>query len=74
MTRWRSWYTMVVGVALMVVGVVLAMLMVMQRLESTFLLNFLTYSTSMGGLITAMIGTATHVVGRRDREEGELWR
>ena len=46
-----------VGFLLLIIGWVLPVLMIMQILESTFLLNFLAYIASFLGLIIGIIGS-----------------
>lgn len=55
---------MLVGVALMLTGVVLPLLMVVKVLESTFLLNFLSYAASLGGMFLSFLGMFSLVRGR----------
>jgi hypothetical protein len=55
------------GFILLVTGVVLPFLMMIQVIEPTFFLGFLSYFSSMIGLILGTIGTALYV--RRDRHE-----
>lgn len=50
-----------IGFALVVLGVVLPFLMVLHILESTFFLNFFSYSASLVGLILGLIGSAYYV-------------
>ena len=47
-------------------GAVLPFLMVIKVVPSTFLLNFIAYGVSIGGLFLGVIGTAQYV-GKRDR-------
>ncbi len=57
---------MVTGGALLVVGVVLPLLMVLQVLEPTFLLAFLSFAASTGGFLAGIAGLAAHGMGRRN--------
>ena len=50
-----------IGFALVVLGVVLPFLMVLHILESTFFLNFFSYSASLVGLFLGLIGSAYYV-------------
>lgn len=50
-----------IGFALVVLGVVLPFLMVLHILESTFFLNFLSYGASIAGLFLGLIGSAYYV-------------
>ena len=54
------------GVFLMLLGVVLPFLMVIQVLESTFFLNFLSWGASVAGLAFGTIGFAMYSKGRKD--------
>lgn len=55
----RPLWFMVIGVGLMVLAVVLSVLMVMRILQPSFFLVFLTYGSSMGGILLGFIGIAT---------------
>ena len=55
----------IVGFVLLLVGVVLPFLMVLGLVESTLLLNFLSYGCSTAGLITGFIGMAQYMRGRK---------
>jgi hypothetical protein len=50
-----------IGFVLVVLGVVLPFLMVLHILESTFFLNFFSYSASLVGLFLGLIGSAYYV-------------
>ena len=50
-----------IGFALVVLGAVLPFLMVLHILESTFFLNFFSYSASLVGLFLGLIGSAYYV-------------
>lgn len=58
---------MVVGFFLMLAGVILPLLMVVKVLESTFFLNFFSYTASLVGMLMGTIGAAFYAVGRRKR-------
>jgi len=49
----------------MVLGVVFPLLIVIKVLESTFFLNFLSYTLQIVGLILAMIGLVAYAGVRR---------
>jgi hypothetical protein len=53
------------GLALSVMGVSLPFLMLIHSLPSTFFLNFLSFLSSMTGLILGIIGAALYVRLRR---------
>jgi hypothetical protein len=48
-----------IGLALMLIGWVLPLLMVVRVIESTYLLNFLSYGAQLVGLFLGVIGVAT---------------
>lgn len=50
-----------IGFLLVLFGFAAPFLMVMNILESTFLLNFLSYGASLGGLFMGIIGAAWYV-------------
>ncbi|HSL27952.1 MAG TPA: hypothetical protein VK900_02030 [Anaerolineales bacterium] len=54
------------GIFLMIVGIVLPFLMSIRMVESTFLLNFLSYGASVAGLSLGSIGW---MMGSRERKE-----
>lgn len=53
------------GVTLMLLGIALPFLMVIQMLESTFLLNFFSWGASVAGLAFGTIGFAMWSRGKR---------
>ena len=55
------------GIGLMVLSVVLAFMMVLQILPSTFWLNGLTYLASLVGLILGVVGVAYQVQFTKNR-------
>jgi hypothetical protein len=60
-----------IGLVLVLLGAVLPFLMVMQVLQSTFLLNFFSYGASIVGLFLGLLGSASLVQqgrGRRDKK------
>lgn len=56
---------MIVGFVLMLIGVILPLLMVVKVLESTFFLNFFSYTSSLLGMVLGIIGTVFYAAGRR---------
>ena len=54
-------HLILIGFFLVLAGVVLPFLMVLQVLESTFLLNFASFFATMAGLLLGMAGAATYV-------------
>ncbi|MEW6401342.1 MAG: hypothetical protein AB1649_06045 [Chloroflexota bacterium] len=59
----RPWRLILIGVVLSFLGVVFPFLMVIKVLESTFLLNFLSYGAQVAGLFLGIIG-ASQIVRR----------
>lgn len=59
----------VIGFFCVLVGAVLPFLMVMRFIESTFLMNFIAYTTSMAGIFLGVIGTAMHVGNERGKKK-----
>jgi membrane protein implicated in regulation of membrane protease activity len=55
------------GFFMVILGFVLAAAMVIQVLEASFLLIFVTYAVSTGGLLLGFVGTAYIVVSGRAR-------
>jgi hypothetical protein len=53
------------GFALSVLGIALPFLMVVSLMPSTFLLNFLSFTASMTGLMLGIAGAALYVRGHR---------
>ncbi len=57
----RSYLVLIIiGFVLLFLGMVLPFLMVIQLIESTFLLNFLVFAMSLIGLIVGMYGGAMY--------------
>ena len=54
------------GLFLMLLGIVLPFLMVVQVLQSTFFLNFLSWGASVAGLAFGTIGFAMYSRNRKD--------
>jgi hypothetical protein len=54
-----------IGFILVLVGVLLPFLMVLQILQSTFLLNFLAYGSSIAGLFLGFLGASAYIRNRR---------
>ena len=50
-----------IGFVLVTVGMVLPFLMVMGVMKTTFLLNFISYGSSMSGIFLGIIGGAMYV-------------
>ena len=57
---------MIIGVALMLLGVILPWLMVLQLVQATFFLVFLSHACSVAGVILGFLGLVSIVrVGRK---------
>ena len=52
---------LIIGFLMVVVGAVLPFLIVIRLLPSTFLLNFIAYGVSVGGLFLGVLGIAQYV-------------
>jgi hypothetical protein len=62
MISWlRSYRFLVIGFFMVLAGVILPFLMVLRILESTFFLNFFSYTISTLGVFLGIIGTAMYV-------------
>jgi hypothetical protein len=61
MLRWQPWKILVLAGGMMIVSIIIPLLMVLQLLQSTFFLNFLSYTLSVAGLMIGMIGVVTMV-------------
>lgn len=55
----------VIGFALLAMGVIIPFLMVAGQVESTLFMNFLAVACSIGGLTVGFIGIAQYMRGRR---------
>ena len=54
-----------IGLGMLLLGVILPFMIILELLESTLFLNFLTITSSTGGLIIGFMGIALHVRARR---------
>lgn len=54
-----------IGAVLLVLGVVLPLLMVIKVVESTFFLNFFSYTCMLLGMVLSTIGLAYYTVQHR---------
>jgi len=61
MSGMQPWKIIVIGFFLVLFGAVVPFLMVMRIIESSFILNFLSYGASMAGLVLGLIGAALYV-------------
>ncbi len=60
---------LVISVFLLLFGCIMPFLMVTQAVESTFLLNFLSFAASISGLFLGVIGIATQRLKTRKEED-----
>jgi hypothetical protein len=56
---------LIIGFVLVVIGAAIPWLIVLRFIESTFFLNFLSFGSTVSGLLIGIIGTAGFVQGRR---------
>ena len=59
----------ILGFFMVLTGAVLPFLMVIQLVESTFLLNFISYTASVVGLFLGVIGSAMYLRYRKQKED-----
>jgi predicted membrane channel-forming protein YqfA (hemolysin III family) len=59
--------TILVGFFLLLLGAVLAWLLVLRIIPSTFLLNFLSYTASVAGLFMGLVGVVLYVRLNRNK-------
>jgi hypothetical protein len=59
----------IIGGVLVFLGFFLPLLMVIKVLESTFLLNFVAFITSLVGLFLGLMGTAQYVIEFRRKHD-----
>jgi hypothetical protein len=58
-----------IAFGLLMAGVIIAFLMVIRVLESTFFLNFLAYICSLLGVVAGTYGTGLYVTSHRKRDK-----
>jgi len=68
MMHWRPVYIILLGFLLSLLGVALPFLMVINRLPSTFFLNFFSYTASVCGLILGIIGASLYIQKNRNKK------
>ena len=68
MRRWSPWKTILLGFIFVTLGVIFPLLMVLQVLESTLFLNFLSFLLSVAGVIIGFIGMAIIVKLKRKKD------
>jgi hypothetical protein len=61
----------VIGLVLVIAGVVFPFLMVIRVLPSTFVLNFLSYTASVSGLLLGILGMAFYFKVRKPNHKDE---
>ena len=59
----------IIGFFLVLTGAVLPFLMVIRLVPSTYLLNFISYGASIGGLFLGIIGAANYVRSHENRHD-----
>jgi len=69
MIRISSRTIIIIGAVLVFLGFFLPLLMVIKVLESTFLLNFLAFISSLIGLFFGLIGAAQYAVDYRHKRD-----
>ena len=63
------WKLIAIGLVLVIIGVIGPVLMVLELVETTYWLSFVSYGASTCGLIIGMVGSAFYARGRvRDKE------
>lgn len=64
----------VIGFFFVLIGAILPFLIVLDFLPSTFFLNFLAYGLSTAGIFLGVIGVATYVGERRQKDDDDWGR
>jgi len=62
---------LVIAVFLLLFGCFMPFLMVTQAVQSTFFLNFLSFTASLAGLFLGIIGIAMHRLKQKKKEDEE---
>lgn len=62
-----------IGFVLVVIGAVLPFIIILHYVPSTFLLNFLAYTSSTAGIFLAVLGVALHVGKVRSKQHDDDW-
>ena len=68
MRNWAPWKIVLLGFFMVTLGLVFPLLMVLQVLESTFFLNFLSVLLSVGGVLVGFIGMSFFVQTHRKKD------
>lgn len=61
MSRLKPVQMILIGIGLMLAGIVFPFLMVLRVIESSFALNFISFTAQVSGLFLGIIGAAMHV-------------
>ena len=66
---------LIIGFVLVLAGAVLPFLMVLRVIEPSFLMSFVSYAASVGGVFLGVLGVAQYVGTHRQRDQDEYdWR
>lgn len=57
--------TILLGLALAVLGVILPLLMLLRMIPTNFTLSFVAYAASVVGVLLGVVGAAQYVISRR---------
>jgi len=68
MRHWSPWKTIILGFIFVTLGAIFPLLMVLQVLESTLFLNFLSFLLSVAGVIIGFIGMTFIVKLHRNKD------
>jgi hypothetical protein len=66
--------TILVGFILVLLGFLLPLLMVLDILESTFLLNFFAFGSGVAGFLLGVVGMAYYVRLNRQNPQADEWK
>lgn len=69
MRDWDPRAIIALGFVLVLAGAVLPFLIVMKVIESTLLLNFISYMASFAGLMLGVIGAAIYVRSSKNKDD-----
>ena len=68
MQRYPALYLLSAATVLLIAGVVLPLLMVLQVVETSFFLSFLSYSATVSGAFLGYLGTLILFIEHRNRD------
>jgi type IV secretory pathway TrbL component len=68
MTKIQPNKLLIVAFVLLLIGVVLPFLMVIKIIENSFLISFISYASSISGMVIGSIGAMMLSVSRRKRD------